>query len=815
MRRAIEGFAGALEAAERGGLGDLIATAALNVGTAQHQLGDWGAALASYRRGLRSAVAHAKRRTETTLRFNLAKLYADIGAVERARAMTPHVEESEAELYAGVLGLRAEIETVAGSFDEASELLARARRLHAARGAQRELCECDLQACELALQRDEVSAASRHLEAAERALDGLDAVDLELRHRVLRARVALAGGDTQTALSRLDGARELEVRAAQRSLSAEHAQACARAYRESGATVLEERARKNALAHWEHIASTLPSELKSAFWSQPPRGDLRRDVALPHASLGTAVATQAARQADDRALRMRRLVEVNRTLTSTLDLDEVLRLAIDAAIELTGAERGFLVLKNARAAAGYDVPVARNIDRERIGKSHNKLSQSIAERVLRDGDPVLTVDAQQDDRFSGNVSVHAMRLRSIACVPVRAHGAVLGALYLDNRFQPGRFASGEIDLLFAFADQLAIALHNGRLLRELRQRTRELEREKRRVEDLSQARADEIDRLQRRLQQRLPARGERYAAIIGESVAMRRVFAILDRVVDRDVSVLISGESGTGKELIARAIHDSGARSDGPFVALNCAALPEPLLESELFGHIKGAFTGATRDHQGLLVAARGGTLFLDELGEMPLGMQVKLLRVLQERLVRPVGATATVAIEDVRILCATNRRLRDEVAAGNFREDLYYRIAVVDIELPPLRERVEDIPALARAIIEKHAAGTPWKISRPTMRKLLSYSWPGNVRQLENTLVRATVMAGDSTIEPADIELPTRRPPVRAASRESYVKAEAERIREALSLHRWNVSEVSRALAIPRTSLYRKMRAMGLHRSA
>jgi transcriptional regulator with PAS, ATPase and Fis domain len=335
------------------------------------------------------------------------------------------------------------------------------------------------------------------------------------------------------------------------------------------------------------------------------------------------------------------------------------------------------------------------------------------------------------------------------------------------------------------------------------------------------AQADEIGRLQRRLWQKSdpPPRARRYPSIVGDSVGMRRVFALLDRVVNSDTSVLITGESGTGKELVARALHDESARRGGPFVAVNCGAMPEALLESELFGHVKGAFTGAASNREGLFVAAQGGTLFLDELGEMSLAMQVKLLRALQEREIRPVGQTRAVTVRDVRVVAATNRRLRQEVAGQRFREDLYYRIAVLEVELPPLRERAEDIPDLVAAILAKKArqrGRQPWRMSRDALALLLSQPWPGNVRQLENAIVRATLMTDADVIGARDVELPpvgTDR--ALGASRADYRAMEAERIRHTLSLHRWNISAAARALAMPRSTLYRKLKQYQLGRSA
>ncbi|WP_438018807.1 sigma 54-interacting transcriptional regulator [Sorangium sp. So ce315] len=814
---AARGFQEALDLAEAEGLGDLLATAALNLGTARHQLGDWGSALRCYERGLRAAVAFAKERTEATLRFNLAKLHADIGLLERAelgvarlRAPAPDLRAPvPEEIAVAALGLAAEIAAARGALGEAARLLDEARAAHAARGSKREACEAALHAAEIALAARDEPAAGARLDEAAALLREVDAADLALRHATAGAELALARGDADAALAEVQRGAGLVARVSQLELHARHEEVSAEVLRLRSAAALAERHRTAALECWERIGSTLPAELAEVFWRHPRRAALRGGPARA-ASAGGA-----------RMELVLKLLEINRRLSSTLDAEEVLRLAMDAAIELTGAERGFVILASpsppdGRPRVKLEVAVARNLDRERVGKSQLKFSHGIAKRVVERGEAVLTVDALADERFQGNASVHGLRLRSIVCVPIRAHGAVLGAVYLDNRFQRGKFAEGDADLLGAFADQIAVALHNGRLMAELRDRTRALEEEQRRVAELMRSQADEIERLSHELERsRADARRD-FPEIAGRSAPMRAVLALCERVAESDVTVTVTGESGTGKELVARALHAGGPRRDGPFVAVNCAALPEALLESELFGHVKGAFTGAVRDHGGLFLAARGGTLFLDELGEMPVAVQAKLLRALQERSIRPVGSDRSVPVPDVRVVCATNRDLREEVARGRFREDLYYRVSVIEIRLPPLRERPDDIPAIAQAIVEKLAArhGRPaFRLSRGALRRLASYGWPGNVRQLENVLARACVLAPGPEIGPADVQLPPAAPPPRGRSRAEFRGAEEERIRAALELCRWNVCEVSRSLGIPRTTLYRKLAQYGLLR--
>jgi transcriptional regulator with PAS, ATPase and Fis domain len=365
---------------------------------------------------------------------------------------------------------------------------------------------------------------------------------------------------------------------------------------------------------------------------------------------------------------------------------------------------------------------------------------------------------------------------------------------------------------------VAVALSNARLHAELTRRSALLEAEKRTVERLSSGKDRELGRLREQLeaQRRTLEFRYDYQHIAGRGERMSRVLHELDRIIDSDVNVLIQGESGTGKELIARAIHVHGARREGPFVGVNCASIPEALLESELFGHVRGAFTGAERDKTGLMLAASGGTLFLDELGELSTATQAKLLRVLQEREVRPLGAERAKPL-DVRLVCATHLELAREVEAGRFRQDLFYRVAVLEVRLPALRERVEDLPELCHTILERAArtAGRPApELSSDALRALGGYAFPGNVRELENILTRALVLSGRTRLRAEDLDLERAPPRARASrSRQEYESEERERILHALRAARWNVSVVSRSLGIPRNTLYRKLQRYGLTR--
>lgn len=302
------------------------------------------------------------------------------------------------------------------------------------------------------------------------------------------------------------------------------------------------------------------------------------------------------------------------------------------------------------------------------------------------------------------------------------------------------------------------------------------------------------------------ARSEGNEEILGDGPAMRHIFDTIRRVARTDVTVLINGESGTGKELVARAIHSKSPRRHRPFVAINCGAIPENLVESELFGHEKGSFTGAHTQRKGRLEMADGGTVFLDEIAELPPPAQVKLLRVLQERQLERVGGREVIPL-DVRILAATNRDIKREMTESRFREDLYYRLVVVTISTPPLRERLEDLSLLAAHFLERFSE--EYKVrtrafSAEALKAMRTYSWPGNVRELENRIKRAIIMAQGRRITPADLDLPTKAEPVPPVSlKEARNETERRLLMEALHRHRGNISQAARAIQISRPAFH------------
>jgi transcriptional regulator with GAF, ATPase, and Fis domain len=497
--------------------------------------------------------------------------------------------------------------------------------------------------------------------------------------------------------------------------------------------------------------------------------------------------------------RIQHLLKANRTVTGTLDLNELLVRVVDAVIQVAGADRGFLMLMREDGKLHFEV--ARNRDETTLTPDEFQISWGIAEESAHRRETVWVPDAVGSSLFQDRKSVRELSLRTVVALPILSAGRVLGVLYIDSHSITHEFTPEDISILEGFAAQVALALENARQHEALRELKSRLE-----IENLN---------LRRALREEF-----RYGLLVGRSPKMLHVIELMEKVIPTPVSVLVQGETGTGKELVARAIHMNGPRREKNFVAVNCGALPEPLLESELFGYKKGAFTGAAEDRIGLFEAADGGTLFLDEVGEMPAALQVKLLRVLQDSQIRRVGDTVTRRV-DVRIIAATNRDLRAEVDAGRFRQDLFYRLNVVPIALPPLRERGEDVLLLAQHFFEQFAKQQQKKIPGLTADArdlLLRHPWPGNVRELENALARAVALADDgAALEPALFGLGppvTRRWDGQHTLRDTLDAVEAETIREALRMCDSNVSRAARALGVSRQHLHNRMNSHGIRRT-
>lgn len=522
------------------------------------------------------------------------------------------------------------------------------------------------------------------------------------------------------------------------------------------------------------------------------------------------------------------LIEIGRALNSEHDITRLLTLIVDSAIKLLGAERGFLLL-------GSDdepmVEVARNFAQEEVLSPEYKFSRTIASRVRGSGVPELTINAQEDDRFRDLASVTDLRLRSVLCIPIRIRAAVVGVLYVDNRLQQQAFHQRELELLTALGDHAGVAIHNARTMEELRANRNELQDALARVGQLNatlkgQVATQRAEIGEMREEMSGTMRAGRfvydYDEIVGQSTRMVEVFKLLDKFIGAEDPVLILGESGTGKELIARAIHANGSRKTKPFVTENCAAMPASLLESELFGYVKGAFTGAVIDKKGLFASADGGVLFLDEIGDMPSDLQKKLLRVLQEGEVRPVGSQKVIKV-DFRLVTATNRNLDEMMKEGEFREDLFYRLNVLPVQLPPLRERRHDVPLMVRRFLVGLAKenNTLVRISPDAMEALAQYRWPGNVRELQNEIRRAALLCDgvilvshlSRAVTDPQPELDDLVPAEKGTNLPDMVKnLEMRLISQAYRLANGNKSRSAEMLGISRFALQRKLEKYDIH---
>ncbi len=416
------------------------------------------------------------------------------------------------------------------------------------------------------------------------------------------------------------------------------------------------------------------------------------------------------------------------------------------------------------------------------------ISRAVTRQVWRDRVALLARDVRQTDDLSDSDSLEAESVHSLLCVPLVRVDQLLGALYFDTRRPPG-FTERHLELAAAAAVNAALALDNARHVTWLRSENRRL-RDQQLEHDL-----------------------------VGESAAMQKALKLLTRVAPADSTVLLRGESGTGKELAAQAIHRGSRRAEGPFVAINCATLSETLLESELFGHEKGAFTGAAARKLGKLEAAHGGTLFLDEMGEIPPPLQARLLRVLQERTFERVGGTRPIAV-DLRLVAATNRDLEAAIRGGQFREDLYYRLNVITVTLPPLRERQGDVALLARYFTSRLGRRLGRAVIGPapeTLALLEAYPWPGNVRQLANVIERAVVLGDDELIHPEDLPeeiLEAGRPPASITLGKYHLTLTATKkalIRDAFARAGGDYGGAAEILGVHVNSLHRLIRNLGL----
>ena len=500
---------------------------------------------------------------------------------------------------------------------------------------------------------------------------------------------------------------------------------------------------------------------------------------------------------------LRALYDAQKEISATLELDELIDVISKRVFSLiTRATHVTMALREEddgpRRTPRY-VPIGTRI---RTGKTSEPIpiTRSVFRKVVQERAAVLAADARKD--MGDSASIMGAQIHSTIGVPLWQGEDITGVLQVDNREGTGIFRERDLDILALLSHSASQAFAHARLYSRLR-----IAEERERKENAY---------LKKREQTR------RETSIIGDAASMRRLFEQLRKVVNTKVTVLVEGETGTGKELIASAVHYWSERREKLFVAQNCAAMPENLLESELFGHKKGSFTGASEDKKGLFELADGGTLFLDEVGEMPLNLQAKLLRALQESEIRPVGAPKTIKV-DTRIVAATNRDLEKEVAEGRFREDLFYRLKVFPLRVPPLRERGEDVPILAAHFLRKYSQEFGRVVSgfsQQSMEMLQAYRWPGNVRELENEVQRLVIQVEDDQfVLPEHLSPKIRQVenildrvhPKKGTLREMMDQVEKWILVDALKDHGNNKSQTAKTLGITREGLHKKLKAFGI----
>jgi transcriptional regulator with GAF, ATPase, and Fis domain len=859
-RDARAAYEASIAAAEKARDADTVAAMRLNLAMFAHGEGDFAQALAHLEAAVDMGQRAGSAVVVTQALLNLANLDLYLGRWARARASIDRLASQRDQLgpaaRAQLLGLEAEHAARTGDVARGARLYEEAAEAWTAQGRAHDAAESRLEGLlvrartgaftpERASSPEDARALVTQLDAVEKGLGDAGLGEHAALAELVRGAITQALGDEEAAKMALGRAVDLARKDGRRELAWQALDARGRLAATQGSMATARRDTDAALEMLEETAAKLPRDLREVYWDDPRRRALRQSIVSTVATaamptwLGqrTGTTSIASKPAEDR---LARILAITRELASEHDVPRLLQRVTDHAVALLGAERGLVVLVGEKGELEAHAARVRSGDDE----PHARFSRSVADRVIASGEPVVTISARDDERLAEAVSVHKLMIQSIACVPIRGApplGPTIGALYVETRLRPGIRFQEELPTLGAFADQAAIAIENARLLGENRQRADELASAN---AELAAAR-DQLERLlgKRTVQLAEARRGLKqaraelrnhfgYGDLVGTSAAMRRLYALIDRVKDTDVPVLITGESGTGKEMVAKSVHAVSLRGRKPFIGVNCGAIPANLLESELFGSVRGAFTGADRDRRGVFQEADGGTLLLDEIGEMPGKMQAGLLRVLQEKCVRPVGGSVETPI-DVRVIAATNRDLSEMVAQGDFREDLYYRLHVVELHVPPLRERVEDIPPLVDHFLSLFSTRYRRErktVARDAIRKLCAYPWPGNVRQLEHVLLSAWLMGDKNEIDATDVELsaplvraaplkkggaPSSVAPssasVRPSNEAEFKGAERERILGALTASNWNRAQAAKMLGVPRRTFYRRLKEFGI----
>jgi Nif-specific regulatory protein len=703
---ALEYFDKSLRIDEKIGAIEYEALARENVGEAMEMLGRWNDALEQYQRCVNMRGFDESRASRSSVYIPLARLTNKKGDIAKAleyvqKALSAAERTREEDMAAEACYVLASIEDERENYIEAERYLNRALKIFEENQTTNGLGRAHTAKASLCFSQQRTEEAIEHAQLGARYAEQLGDRFSKAKNDWMWGKILFANGDREAAAARFEAARvafeeletpyELGRLLFDIGLLKDDAE-------EATQTI------RGAIRIFERLDA--PHDLERA------RGALFRirpsgKVQPPSAVVG--------------------LYEVVKIINSSLDLQEVLTRVLDLAIRRLRAERGMILLLDPITSA-LRTRVVRNINE---GETASKRSpQSIVREVIQSGQSIMSADARADARFVESESVIAENILSILCVPLIIKDRISGAIYVDHRQARHLFSQKDLNFLEAFSDQAAIAIENARLYEELEEaRTRlSLENESLRREVLIEKHLD---------------------SIVGQSEAVAKIQFSIRKAASGNSTVLLRGESGSGKGLVARIIHNVSPRRNGPFIKFNCAALPETLAESELFGHEKGSFTGADRRKLGRFELANGGSIFLDEIGKVSLAIQAKLLRVVEDKEFERVGGTQTIKT-DVKIIAATNLDIEKAIELGTFREDLYYRLNIIPLVLPPLRERKDDIPVLAEHFIRKicRDLGIETKRLEPGVLDLfLRYNWPGNIRELEATLHRAIVMSNDDTI--------------------------------------------------------------------
>jgi Nif-specific regulatory protein len=676
-----------------------------NLGEALEMVGRWNEAQEHFERCLNLEGFDDSRASRSSVYIPLARLTNKRGDIARAleyghKALAAAERARDEDLIAEACYVLAQIELERENFEEGSRLLKRAMTIFQANETLQGLARSHTLAAELAFRQQDTVEAAAQAEEGERQARQLGDRFTIARNDWIWGKILSFRGEREAANARFEAARS-----AFEELDTPY---------ELGRLLFDIGLLRDEP---EEATQTIRSAIR-IFERLDAMHDLER-------ARGALFRIRPSGKAPDSSVVG--MYEIVKIVNSTLDLQEVLTRVLDLAIRRLRAERGMIILLDPITSA-LRTSVVRNINDDQSGSKRSP--QSIVKEVIQSGQSVMSADARADERFVESESVIAENILSILCVPLIIKERISGAIYVDHRQARHLFSSRDLSFLEAFADQAAVAIENARLYEELEDaRTRlSLENETLRKEVLVEKHLD---------------------SVVGGSDAVSKIQFAVRKASQGNSTVLVRGESGTGKGLVARIIHNVSPRRNGPFIKFNCAALPETLAESELFGHEKGAFTGADRRKLGRFELANGGTIFLDEIGKVTLAIQAKLLRVVEEKEFERVGGTQTIKT-DVKIITATNLDLERAIEDGTFREDLFYRLNIIPLMLPPLRERKEDIPMLAEHFIRKICKdlGIETKHLEPGVLDLFQrYNWPGNVRELEATLHRAIVMSNDDTV--------------------------------------------------------------------